>query len=122
MAARYGTLANVKLRLNLDGTTYDTHIEEMQEYACDYIDQKLGPYTTVPLTTVPDIINRIADDLTAAFFRQDQAEVMDFKDDKVLFFEKRAKEALQEYIEYNYTGEKMQAITYTKTESDSYSV
>ena len=98
----YGSVADVKLRLGIDGTSYDTEIASMLTAADAYIDEKLSLYTSVPLTSAPTIIKTASNDLAASYFRANHVEVVGKEDIKRDLFHERAMEALDLYIDINY--------------------
>lgn len=56
----YYNSTTIKRDLSITDTSYDTNIADWGADADDEVDNILAPYTTVPLTTVPDIIVRAA--------------------------------------------------------------
>jgi phage gp36-like protein len=107
----YGTQANVKERLAIPSTEarYDTQIDNKITQVDALIDNKLTAYVTVPLGSPPQIINDICDDWAAGLFREEREELEDpsLKTDKQDVLTKRAKEALEEYINTTYLGPKV---------------
>ncbi|MFQ5712331.1 MAG: phage head-tail connector protein [Candidatus Geothermarchaeales archaeon] len=91
----YGTLSNVKTRLNIKNTDYDAEITEILGYVSRVMDQTLGLHTDVPLPSPPDEINDVADDLAELEFRRrrltpSEARLIDVRE--------KAKEYLQPYL------------------------
>jgi len=80
----YCTLKSVKIRLNidLDNAEFDDELTELRDEAEAYIDIRLSPYATVPLTTVPELLSHACADLAAGLFqrqRQPLSEIVDVK-------------------------------------------
>jgi len=68
----YSDIDKVKRRVRATGSGEDTYLAELQAEADAIIDNVLKKYTTVPLTTVPEIIKQIATDLTAGIYLENQ--------------------------------------------------
>jgi hypothetical protein len=67
--ARYFTLSRVKDLLGIEGTEDDQLLVELGEDAEDQIDERLRPYTQVPLTEPPEELKHIADWWVAGLYR-----------------------------------------------------
>jgi phage gp36-like protein len=106
----YGTQANVKERLDIAATEtrYNAQIDNKITQVDALIDNKLSAYATVPLGSPPQIINDICDDWAAGLFREEREELEDpsLKTGKQDVLTKRAKEALEDYINTEYLGPK----------------
>jgi len=98
--AVYCAITQVKRALGL--TELDSaelgEIEDLRDEIKDFIDSKLEPHTTVPLTTVPSAISRIAAKLVAAEFRLARAPT----DQTLLAQHKKWEDELNAYIEAKY--------------------
>ena len=96
----YGTLSMVKERLGipLSDATEDTVISSKLTAADAEVDTALSGYTTVPLSSPPQIIKEVAADLAAALFREDRNP----KDEMIVVWRTRAEKNLADYIATNY--------------------
>jgi len=94
----------VKQRLEIQDseTTYDTVLDAKITAADVSIDEELREFTSVPLSTVPQVIKEISADWATGLFTQDRFPA-DAKGDLLI---KRAKEALDRYIAKNYKPKK----------------
>jgi len=97
----YGTLANVKQRLNLDGNE-DNRVTRAITQADALIDQELKPYTTVPLNPAPQTIKDIAEDWAAGIV-YDEVTNSTSQNPPPNVFTQRAKEMLCRYVAVNYS-------------------
>jgi hypothetical protein len=98
----YGTLANVKQRLNLDDTE-DSRVTRAITQADALIDQELKPYTTVPLSPAPQTIKDIADDWAAGIVHHEVTNPTS-QNPPPNVFTQRAKEMLCRYLAVNYSA------------------
>lgn len=94
----YSTKDQVKaiLHIKSSDTAHDAEITNCIEDTDAWIDTELKEYTTVPLTTVPNIILVVSKYGAAALFKEKEES----KKATVLYqrFQKQAKEALEKYV------------------------
>jgi len=105
----YCTMKSIKIRLNisLDDSQFDDELTESRDEAEAYIDIKLSNHTTVPLTTVPELLKHACADLAAGLFqrrRQPLSEIVDVKTGGVTVnvFWMLGNEKLEAYIKQTY--------------------
>ena len=99
----YGVAAEIMRALGISGSRFDTIISEYMAKASEYIDNMLRPWVAVPLTTVPNVIHDIANDLAVGMYREDRlgSTGQPVQTDAA---SKRAREALKAYIAGQYEG------------------
>jgi len=99
----YGTRASVIEMLGLTGTRFNDKVDEYLDKASEYVDNELRPWVSVPLSSVPALINQVTNDLAAGMYREDQlgSTGQQVLTDPAV---KRAKEALASYIAGQYAG------------------
>ena len=70
----YCSIEDIKRRLNIEETEtdYDSEITDCRKEAQAWIDNKLGTYTTVPLTVIPAMITFACADLATAVYKRRQ--------------------------------------------------
>jgi len=90
----YSTLDMVKQRLGISGSGQDTELTAKITAADAEIDASLQEFTTVPLTTVPQIIKDISADVAAALWHEEKAPASQ----EASRLRTRAEKALEKYI------------------------
>lgn len=104
--ATYSTDAMVKERLGITTSDFDTQIGTKREQAHNWINNELDPFTTVPLSSVPDMIKEIEADIAAGMFREERDEPTVEGTLKRSLLRARGEEALERYIVTNYKESK----------------
>ena len=102
----YCSVAQVKvvLLIDSDDETYDTEIENIITAQQAIIDNKLTNYTTVPLTSVPQIVEDVCIELSRLKYRFPKAPDMDSLN-VLRALRKEALKDLQDYIDVTYLSE-----------------
>lgn len=97
----YGSKTRVKLMLHISAltTAWDDEIDEMLDDADNHIDNEIGQYVTVPLTTVPSMIIMAANDIAAGFFCENNLEQYG---ERIPIFVTRGEKRLKDYIRKQY--------------------
>jgi len=94
----YATLEMVKYRLGITGTQNDTELTAKIAAADAEIDASLQEFTSVPLTTVPQIVKDISADIAASLWHEEKAPATQ----EASRLRVRAEKALEKYIHVKY--------------------
>jgi len=96
----YGTRQGVKRILHIeDDTAWDNELDECLIAANDRIDNRLKQFVTVPLSTVPDMITKITENMAAGMFCENHVKE---RPTEMALFTSRADRWLEEYIKQNH--------------------
>jgi phage gp36-like protein len=105
MVSYNADLVKVKQVANIESSisTFDTELQAKLDAAYNYINLILDRYTTVPLTTVPDIIKEIEADIAAGYFKEDRTVPVEGERIQKSILRARGEEKLQAYIDTTHT-------------------
>ena len=96
----YCTDADVKYRLNITHSDFDTHITEKREQAYDWINTRFEPYVTVlPIVSPVQIIIDAEADIATGMFQEEKYEYMNEYGEKDSVLRKRGELAIEQYID-----------------------
>lgn len=117
----YSTVEEVKRRLGIPAanTQFDTQINERIADADAEIDTYLEPYTTVPISTPPDIVKKISAELAAAYTRLDLWEGQSAEMDKIEKLIENALRRLERFIKNRYARPRVTQVNVIEDDSNT---
>lgn len=83
-------------------TTHDTDLKANLTASYNWINLQLDRFTTVPLSTIPNIIKEIEADIAAGMFKEEKTEPVEGERMKRNLLRERGENALLEYIKTTY--------------------
>ena len=101
----YGDRDEVKILIGIKASDdrFDDEIDDLLKKASRYIDAYLRKYISVPLTSPDDIIDEIANDFSACYYRENKAGMSGLVDKRDVMC-LRGKEKLKAYIDGKFHG------------------